>query len=255
MISIGAFIFCSMAALAGGFIDAIAGGGGLLTVPALMVSGLPPHIVLGTNKVSASLGTTVALINFSRHGLVLWRLVLCGLGFSLAGSWLGATIAMHVSPALLSRILIFLLPVGMIATFVPPRKKETGADEIKGVRFWLVLPLICLVIGIYDGFFGPGTGSFLILALHWILKIDLIQASGTTKALNLGSNLSGAFSFIWHGVINWPLGLVMAACLMLGNWLGSTFAIRVGTKAVRRFLFVSLFLLLATLIWQNFISN
>lgn len=255
MVSISAFIFCSVAALAGGFIDAIAGGGGLLTVPALMVSGLPPHIVLGTNKVSASLGTAVALYNFSRHGLVRWRLVFCGLGFSLAGSWIGATIAMHISSALLARILIFLLPVGMLATFMPPRKKEYQPQEITGLKFWLALPVICLCIGMYDGFFGPGTGSFLILALHWILKMDLIGASATTKALNLGSNISGALSFIWHGVINWPLGLVMASCLMLGNWLGSTFAIKVGTKAVRSFLLVSLFLLLVTLIWQNFIAN
>lgn len=255
MISISAFIFCSLAALAGGFIDAIAGGGGLLTVPALMLSGLPPHIVLGTNKVSASLGTIVSLINYTAHGLVLWRLVIYALAFSFVGSWLGATIAMFISSALLSRILIFLLPFAMLATFVPPRKQEISRQEITGLKFWFYLPLICLFIGVYDGFFGPGTGSFLILALHWLLRINLIEASGTSKALNLGSNISGAFSFIWHGAVNWPLGLTMALCLMLGNWLGSTFAIRVGTRAVRRFLFVSLFLLLITLIWQNFIQG
>lgn len=255
MLSISAFIFCSVAALLGGFIDAIAGGGGLLTVPALMLSGLPPHIVLGTNKVSASLGTTVALINFARHGLVNWRLVFCGLGFSIAGSWAGSTLAMITSSSLLGKLLIFLLPFGMLATFVPPRKETPPHQELKAIKFWLGIPLICLTIGIYDGFFGPGTGSFLILALHWILKMNLIEASGTTKALNLGSNLSGAVSFIWHGAIYWPLGLTMAGCLMLGNWLGSAFAIKIGAKAVRRFLFISLFLLLATLIWQNLIAN
>ncbi len=255
MIGISAFIFCCVAALAGGFIDAIAGGGGLLTVPALMLSGLPPHLVLGVNKVSASLGTAVALFNYSRHGLVYWRLVLCGLGFSIVGSWSGVELALYLSPQLLAKVLVFLLPVGMIATFMPSRKNNPPGYKISGVKFWVGVPIICLIMGLYDGFFGPGTGSFLILALHWILKMNLIEASGTTKAFNLGSNISGALSFIWHGVIYWPLGLAMAACLMLGNWAGSAFAIKVGAKAVRRFLFVSLLLLILTLIWQNFIEG
>lgn len=252
MVSAAAFIFCAAAALAAGFIDAIAGGGGLLTVPALMVSGLPPHTVLGINKVSASMGTTVSLINYSLHGLVHWRLVLYGLGFSIFGSWAGAALTLYLSSELLAKILIFLLPVGMLATFVPSRAENAPGRKITGVKLWLYLPLICLALGVYDGFFGPGTGSFLILALHWILKMSLIDASGTTKAINLGSNISGAASFIWHGAIYWPLGLVMGVCLMLGNWVGSAFAIRVGAKAVRRFLFISLFLLLTTLVWQNF---
>lgn len=255
MLTLSAFIFCSFAALMAGFIDAIAGGGGLITVPALMLSGLPPHIVLGTNKISSSLGTMVALYNFARHGLVRWRLALFGLAFSITGSWAGASLTMFLSSELLAKILIFFLPFGMLATFVPPRKKELSSQELTGIRFWLYIPLICTIIGLYDGFFGPGTGSFLILALHWILRMNLIEASGTTKALNLGSNIGGAISFIWHGALNWPLGLTMAFCLMLGNWLGSNFAIKVGAKAVRRFLFISLFLLLTTLIYQNFIAR
>lgn len=255
MLTLTTFIFCSMAALVAGFIDAIAGGGGLITVPALMLGGLPPHFVLGTNKISASLGTMVALFNFATHRLVHWRVAFFGLAFSICGSWAGASLTMYLSPELLGKILIFLLPLGMIATFVPPSNKELSPKKITGIKFWLYIPLICALIGVYDGFFGPGTGSFLILALHWILGMNLLEASGTTKALNLGSNIGGAFSFIWHNSINWPLGISMACCLMLGNWLGSSFAIKVGAKAVRRFLFIALFLLLATLVYQNFISS
>lgn len=254
MITLSCWIFCACAALAGGFIDAIAGGGGLLTMPALMISGVPPHVALGTNKVSAFMGTTVSLYNYARNGMVRWHLVVCGLGFSLAGSWAGAMLAMRVDAAVLAKIIVILLPFAMLMTFLPPRKKAVPVAPESGLRFWIILPLVCVGVGFYDGFFGPGTGSFLILGLHWCLKLDLITASGTAKAFNLGSNFSGALSFIWHGAVHWPLGLLMSACLMLGNWLGSKFAIRVGPQAVRRFLVVSLMLLLGTLVWQYFLS-
>lgn len=248
------FAICCAAALAGGFIDAISGGGGLLTIPALLLTGVPPHFALGTNKVSACLGTTIALINFSANHLVKWRLVACGIGFSLAGSWIGSLIAMHIESGALGKILIFLLPLGMVVTLIPNKKGAEAEKEVTGARFWLALPLICLLIGAYDGFFGPGTGSFLILALHWILGMGLVRASATAKAFNLGSNVSGAVSFIWHGVVMWPLALSMGACFMAGNWAGSSLAIKVGARAVRRFLVLSLFLLLATLVWEYFIK-
>lgn len=255
MITLTTIFVCGAAALTGGFIDAIAGGGGLLTVPALMLSGLPPHLVLGTNKLGAVLGTTVALFNFTRHKLVKWHLVTWGITFSLLGSWLGSLLALHLEPAILAKILVILLPVGMAASLMPGRRQEKAVEaEIKGLSFWLFLPLICLAIGMYDGFFGPATGSFLIIALHWLLRLDLLEASGTAKAFNLASNLSGAISFIWHGAVLWELGLIMAACLMLGNWLGSNFAIRIGARAVKRFLFLALALLLASLVWQQFIK-
>lgn len=255
MLTLSTIIICATAALTGGFIDAIAGGGGLLTVPALLLSGLPPHMVLGTNKLGAVLGTTVALLNFTRHKLVKWRLAAWGIGFSLLGSWLGSLLALHLEPAILAKILVILLPVGMVATLIPGQRKEKVPEiEIKGIYFWLFLPIICLAIGMYDGFFGPATGSFLIIALHWLLRLDLLEASGTAKAFNLASNLSGAVSFIWHGAVLWELGLIMAACLMLGNWLGSSFAIHIGAKAVKRFLFIALALLLVSLVWQQFIA-
>lgn len=252
-LTIGMALFCGVASLAGGFIDAIAGGGGLLTMPALLVCGVPPHIALGTNKVGACMGTTVALYNFAANKLVSWRLVVYGLGFSLAGSWAGSLLAISLPQETLAKILVILLPCAMVVTILPSRKDQAEKKHITGWKFWLGLPLVCAAIGIYDGFFGPATGSFLILALHWILGLGLVSASGTAKAFNLGSNLSAAVSFILHGAVFWPLALLMAACLMLGNWLGSLMAIRIGPKAVRRFLIVSLALLMVTLIWQYFI--
>lgn len=248
------FIICCTAALAGGFIDSISGGGGLLSIPALLLSGIPPHIALGTNKVSACMGTAVALFNFSRNGLVLWRIVGMGIGFSFIGSWAGTLLAIYLDPQILGKVLIALLPLGMLATILPSKKVQEIDLPITGIHFWLFLPIICFIIGMYDGFFGPGAGSFFILALHWFLGLGLVRASATAKAFNLGSNLSAAISFVWHGMVYWSLGIAMAVCFMVGNWAGSTVAIRIGAKIVRRFLLVSLFLLLLSLIWQYFLK-
>lgn len=253
-ISFLSMLFCAIAAGVAGFIDAISGGGGLITIPALLISGLPPHYALGTNKISAFLGTLVALIKFSRSHLVLWKMAGWGIGFSLFGSWLGSSLAIYLDSAILGKIIIFLLPVAMISTLLPPKKNASRPDNNKNVFFWIMTPVVCLAIGCYDGFFGPATGSFLILALHWVLGIDLLKASATAKAFNLASNFSAAVAFIIHGVIYWPLAIVMGLFLMLGNWLGSRLAIKVGAKAVRKFLLLSLLLLLASLIWEYFIK-
>lgn len=255
MVTITTLVVCGAAALIGGFIDAISGGGGLLTIPALLLTGIPPHFALGTNKVSACLGTTISLINFGRHGLVCWKMAAWGIGFSIVGSWLGSLLALHLDSALLGKILVALLPVAMVATLLPQKSAQNVEMVSDGAGFWVELPIVCIAIGLYDGFFGPGTGSILILCLHWFLRMDLVRASGTAKAFNLASNVSAAISFIWHGAVLWTLGLTMAACFMLGNWAGSSFAIRAGSSAVRKFLVVSLLLLLASLIWQYFIAS
>ena len=244
---------CTGAGLLGGFIDAIAGGGGLITLPALLLTGVPPHYALGVNKCSACLGTATALGNFARRGLVLWRLAFAGLAFSLLGSWLGALLTLHISNEILGKILVMLLPVGMCATLLPPRRQAASTAVAQGWRLHFLAPLVCLGIGLYDGFFGPGTGSFLILAFHWILRVGLLEASATAKVLNLASNVGSLVTFAWNGCVLWSLALPMAAGCMAGNWLGSRLAIRTGAKAVRRFLMISLGLLLLTLIWRHFV--
>ncbi|MDO5483964.1 MAG: TSUP family transporter [Desulfovibrionaceae bacterium] len=254
-IELGVILVCGGAAMLGGFIDAIAGGGGLITMPALLLCGVPPHQALAANKVSACVGTAAALGNFMRSGLVLWRVALAGLGFSLAGAWVGSFLTLHIAPDVLGRILVVLLPAAMLATLFPPRaRQEGGLAPVQGPRLWLTVPPLCLLIGVYDGFFGPGTGSFLILAFHWLLGMGLIHASATAKVLNLASNVGGSVTFIWHGKVVWPLALVMIACCVLGNWLGSRLAIRRGAGAVRGFLLVSLSLLMLTLIWEYFLA-
>ncbi len=142
----------------------------------------------------------------------------------------------------------------MIATLLPQKQHDDILPPRDGFRFWVLLPIVCVAIGLYDGFFGPGTGIFLILALHWVLKMGLIQASATAKAFNLASNVSAAVSFIWHDSVYWPLAIIMGVCFVAGNWIGSAVAIKIGSRLVRRLLLVSLVLLLGTLLWQFFIA-
>lgn len=255
MLTLGTITFCIILGLSAGFIDAIAGGGGLIVIPGLLLCGVPPHSALGTNKISAFLGTAIALFTFSKNRLVFWKMVFYGVGFSLLGSWLGSLLALNLDNELLGKIILFSLPVAMGLTLLPKNEKRKTEFEYNGVKFWVILPLVCLLLGAYDGFFGPGTGTFLILGLHWILGMNLLEASANAKAFNLASNFSAAVTFLFYGAVYWPLAILLSICVMTGNWLGSKLAIKAGSKVVRRFLTVSLCLLLLSLAYQYFFAG
>lgn len=255
MLTLGTIIFCIIIGLSAGFIDAIAGGGGLIVIPGLLLCGVPPHNALGTNKISGFLGTSIALLTFSHNRLVLWKMVLYGVGFSLLGSWLGSLLALNLENELLGKIILFCLPIAMLITLLPKNEKRKTVFKYAGVKFWVILPVVCLLIGAYDGFFGPGTGTFLILVLHWILGMNLLEASANAKAFNLASNFSAAVTFLFYGAVYWPLAILLSIAVMTGNWLGSKLAIKAGPKVVRRFLTVSLCLLLISLAYQYFFAN
>ena len=142
----------------------------------------------------------------------------------------------------------------MLATLIPRKDKELPL-VFDGPRFYLLAPLCCFVVGIYDGFFGPATGSFFILALHLIVRVHLLQASATTKVLNLSSNIGAAIVFIISGEVVWSLALCMAVGSITGNWMGSRMAIRIGGVFVQRVLIVSLSILMLSLIWTYFIKG
>ena len=254
MITATTILICTLAALFAGFIDSVAGGGGLITIPTLLLAGVPPHTTLACNKVSSSLGTAMALGTFARSGLVIWRLAAIGTGFALVGSAIGSRLALTLDPQTLGKVLIVLLPFAMLATLIPRKDKELPL-VFDGPRFYLLAPLCCFVVGIYDGFFGPATGSFFILALHLIVRVHLLQASATTKVLNLSSNIGAAIVFIISGEVVWSLALCMAVGSITGNWMGSRMAIRIGGVFVQRVLIVSLSILMLSLIWTYFIKG
>ena len=246
-----ALCFLTAAAFLAGFIDSVAGGGGLISLPATLVAGLPPQIALGTGKFMASLGTVASVITYARNGVILWRVAAIGVLFSLAGSAAGSRAVLLVDNAILGKVLLWLLPIAVIATFLPVRK-NTEVTQPGKCALYLLTPLVCVTIGFYDGFFGPGTGSFMLLSLHFVLGIGLITASGTAKVLNLASNISSLIIFLIHGKVYFFMAVPMALANIAGNIMGSRLALRGGPAVVRRMLFISLGLLFATLVWRYY---
>lgn len=239
---------------AAGFIDSIAGGGGLISIPAFLLTGIPPELALGTNKLAAAIGTASSLLTYSRSGLIVWRLALVGLPIALLGGFLGSKVLMFFDSETIGRLVVFLLPLGIFATLIP--KKETGRKkEITTLTLYLIVPAICAVIGFYDGFFGPGTGSFFILALYFIVGLGLVQASATAKIFNLASNFSSLCVFVLHGKVLYTLALPLAASNIAGNIIGSKMAIRIGSAFVRKMLIFSLTLLMISLICKFYLSD
>lgn len=248
-------IVCSIASFIAGVVDSIAGGGGLITLPSMLLMGVAPHYALGTGKFASSMGTCLALFNFARSNMVLWRVATMGVVFSLLGAYLGALLTLYIDSTAMGKILVALLPVGMLITLIPKKESQnTPVTNITGLRYWVFVPAVSLVVGCYDGFFGPGAGSFFILAFHWVLRMGLIQASATAKVFNLASNLGSLIAFLISGHVLFALAIPMAMASMGGNWLGSRMAIKAGAGMVRKYLLVSLTLLLATLVWRYWFS-
>ena len=236
-----------------GFVDSIAGGGGLISTPAMLVCGLPPHIALGTGKFASTLGSLTSLWAFARSRLVVLRIAPAGFLAAFAGGAAGSGLALLVDSSLLGKLLVFLLPVGLLASAFSGRTfTEEGDLPEKGL--WAKVIGMGFAIGMYDGFFGPGTGSFFIVAQHILLRMGLVRASATAKVFNLASNAGGLAAFASGGVVLYKVALPCAIANILGNQIGTRLAIRVGAGAVRNFLYVTLSLLLGTLIYRFFIA-
>lgn len=245
-------ILCVFFFLAG-FVDSVAGGGGLISTPALLLCGVPPHMALGTGKFASTLGSLTSLWTFARNHLVVLRIAPAGFVSAFLGGMAGSALAMHIDSAMLGKLLVFLLPVGMAISLFSG-KLVSAEGELPERYLWPRVILMGFLIGSYDGFFGPGTGSFFIIAQHLILHMGLVRASATAKVFNLASN-AGAFAvFASGGVTLFSLGIPLAVANILGNQLGTRLAIRIGTRMVRNFLYVTLSLLLSTLAYRFFFS-
>jgi uncharacterized protein len=217
-----------LAALASGFVDAIAGGGGAITVPALLAAGLPAHLALGTNKGQAIFGSSTALWRYTRAGLVDGMRARAAFPAGLAGALLGAQLVLLVPPDAL-RPLVLVLLVG-VAVFLALRGEPSGGVVRRSAGLAVALGL---GIGAYDGFFGPGTGTFLIIAFVWLFGSDLQHASADAKVVNFASNLGALLLFASQGAVLWRVALPMAVAQAAGAWLGAHSAIRGGNRWVR----------------------
>lgn len=243
-------LLCLVAFVAG-FIDAIAGGGGLLTVPALLTAGLPPHVVLGTNKLAATFGSFTASLTYYRKKLfdpTFWRQSVI---FTAIGALLGTYIVDLISKEALEKILPLLILLAAIYTLFnrlqpddklelpPASKKLYWQQRVQG-----------LTLGFYDGIAGPGTGAFWMVSTMALYRINLLLTCGVARTMNFVSNGFSLVAFIALGHVNFALGVAMGGCLMLGSWFGAHSAIKFGSRFIRPVFICVVITIAIRLAWQ-----
>ncbi|WP_421870647.1 TSUP family transporter [Motiliproteus sp.] len=214
-----------------GFVDAIAGGGGMIALPALLFAGLTPAQALATNKLQGSFGTLSASWYFVRRGLVDLRAIAYMIGCTFVGSALGTLLVQQLDPSFLTgAIPVLLILIALYFGFSPRLGEEDVQQRISERAFALT---IGFGIGFYDGFFGPGTGSFFALGFVSLLGFGLTKATAHTKVLNLTSNLASLLFFVAGGQVVWTLGLVMALGQLIGGRLGAHLVVLKGAGLIR----------------------
>lgn len=248
-IDIATLLFLIAAGFVAAFIDSVVGGGGLISLPALLFAGVPPGMALGTNKLAGTMGSLTSTISFMASGKINYRLVRWLFPLALAGSALGAyTVTRIPSEFLKPLVVVMLVLVGLYTAF----KKSWGSvSTYRGLSRYAAWAsgLVAAGIGYYDGFFGPGTGSFLIFAFL-LLGFDFVVAAGNAKVLNFASNIGSLLLFMLLGKVNYLYGLPMGLAMIAGALTGSQLAIRKGTTYVKPLFLVVTALLIGKQVWD-----
>lgn len=217
--------------LVAGFVDAIAGGGGLIALPAILSAGLSPVAALATNKLQSVVGTTIAAATFWRKGFFSLRQMIVPVIATFVGSFAGAFSVKQLDTSILSSAVpVALVLIALYFLFAP---RLTDADRAARLPFAVFVPIFGFVIGFYDGLFGPGTGSFLTIALVGLFGLGMTRAAGNTKLLNATSNYAALAMFIPSGDVVWPVALAMAVGQIAGGYLGALTGIRFGAQVIR----------------------
>ncbi len=233
-----------------GMIDAIAGGGGMLTVPALLSTGLPPALALGTNKLQGTFGALTATIKFYRAGLISLRENLWPIVTTLIGAVIGTYCVRIMDPSLLKKIVPFLiLSLAVYFYFTPKLKDENSHSLLPPLAF---IGFFAPLIGFYDGFLGPGTGSFFMICLVALFGLNVRHATAKTKLLNFTSNISSLVVFIFGGHVIWSIGLLMGLGQIAGGWTGAHLVLWRGVKIIKPLLIFSAVSLSLTLLWREY---
>lgn len=234
-----------------GFVDGVAGGGGVISIPAYLIAGLPTHLALGTNKLSSCVGTAVSAGRFVRGGYVNWRLGLPSAALALFGAHLGTRLQLALDENYLRGLLLVILP--LVAVVVLRERSLEGAPEpIEAKKQALIVLLAAFLIGGYDGFYGPGAGTFLLLAFCKLGRLELRTAAGNVKLVNLASNLSALATSFTAGKVFVALGLIAGLASIAGHYLGSGLAIKNGSKIVRPVILLMLALLAVKVVTELF---
>lgn len=236
-------VFCAS------FMDAIGGGGGIISVPCYLLAGFPVHLALGTNKLSSCIGTVASTVRYVKNGCVDWLLALPSIVLALFGAHLGTRLQLIVDEKYLKLLLLIVLPIIAVIIFKKkqlPEKRESINEALRRGIVWGA----SLIVGAYDGFYGPGTGTFLLLVFCYLAKIDVRTASGNVKLVNLSSNLGALFTSLMAGKVLVPVGLLAAGFAIAGQYIGAGLALKNGSKIVRPVILVVLLLLAGKIVLE-----
>ncbi|MFZ2177156.1 MAG: TSUP family transporter [Rhodococcus sp. (in: high G+C Gram-positive bacteria)] len=243
------------AAAAAGWVDAVVGGGGLILIPALFLvaPNLTPQATLATNKLTAFTGTSAAVLTFARHLPMNWRLLVpAGLLAAVASALGAATVSLIDKDVFIPLIMVVLVGVAVFVTLRPQLGTMLAKDRPTQRKFTAVVLLSAGLFGFYDGLFGPGTGTFLIISFATFLGTEFVRSAAMAKVINLGSNLGALVFFAATGHVLWALGLTMAICNVAGAVTGSRMALRRGSGFVRVTLLIVVIGMVIRLGWQQF---
>ncbi|PIE72751.1 MAG: hypothetical protein CSA20_06120 [Deltaproteobacteria bacterium] len=213
-----------------GFIDSIAGGGGLISIPAYLAVGLPAEFILGTNKCVSSSGTTLAVFRYIVGKTILWRIVGYSIIAALIGSAIGASLSHYLSKEIMFSLLLVVIPTIFFLQYRQGKKTQVNQNIPRGAV--IRATMIGLFLGGYDGLFGPGTGTFILLAFMAFLNFSAREASANARIVNYASNISACIYFLVQGRIFWPIAFVAIAGSLCGNWLGSGLVLKSADKIV-----------------------
>ncbi|GGE67947.1 TSUP family transporter [Priestia taiwanensis] len=242
-LGISMLLFLVAVGVLAAFVDAVVGGGGLIAIPALLFAGLPPAMVLGTNKLAGTMCSFTSTVAFMKSGKVNKRLAFALFPLAFVGSLFGAYTVQHISSDFLKPLMLVLLVGVTLFTIFKKNWGEQSTYNGLSKRKWVLCGVVVVAIGYYDGFFGPGTGSFLIFAFL-TLGLDFVTAAGNAKVLNFASNISGLLMFMYLGSVNYTYGIVMGLAMIVGALIGSHFAMKKGVGYVKTlFIVVSLLLI------------
>lgn len=245
----GVAVICGLVFLAG-YVDSIAGGGGLISLPAYLLAGLPTHAAIATNKMSSSMGTLIATWHYAKSGFINLRLALPCIVCAIVGSVAGSNLVLLVSEGILQIFLLIVLPCTAVYVM---RSKNFGSAELESYSYKktaVLCSVVALVIGVYDGFYGPGTGTFLMLLLNGVAHLRLDAAAGITKTINLTTNLAALAVFLFHGQVLIAIGVLAGVFSIAGNYLGAHSFTKNGGAVARPIIIVVLVIFFFKLVYD-----
>lgn len=242
-------IVCPLVFLAG-FVDSVAGGGGVISLPAYLLAGLPVKLAAGTNKLANGCGTAMSVFKYGKSGKIAWDCAIPAGLACLLGAAGGSSLAVHLPDNVLQIIILAALPIAAVILMLVRHKTDEDSKSLSRGKTVLYSVLIGLVIGAYDGLVGPGTGTFLTIAFSVVLGFGLLKSAGCARVANLASNIASLVVYLLNSSVLFSVGIPAIVCSMLGNYLGARFAIKGGSKKIRLVMFFVLGLLFLKTILQ-----